>query len=51
MSTVTSKNSVVKICFDGKRINSSLTDTFGDVDLFGCEESPTLSERINRGKK
>jgi hypothetical protein len=32
----------MKICFDGKNINASIYAKHGDIDLFGCEGSPTL---------
>jgi hypothetical protein len=38
----------VKVAFDSKKINSSLSVNHGDVDLFGCEASPTLSEAVAR---
>ena len=33
-----------EICLDGKKINSSVTGTLGDVDLFGYDAKPTLEE-------
>ena len=37
-----------KICLDGKKINSSVSGSMGDVDLFGFEASPTLVEKKMR---
>ncbi|KAJ8301229.1 hypothetical protein KUTeg_020216 [Tegillarca granosa] len=37
-----------KLCFDGKKINSSTSSNLGDVDLFGFEQEPTLSQRKHR---
>ncbi|XP_070182230.1 uncharacterized protein [Littorina saxatilis] len=39
---------VVKVAFDAKKINSSLSQDQGDIDLFGHELSPTLMERRDR---
>ena len=33
---------------DGKKIRSGLTETDGDVDLFGTENSPTIGEQRER---
>ena len=38
-------NKTYKLCVDGKKINSGKSKTNGDIDLFGFEKSPTLSER------
>ena len=35
----------VKLCFDGKKINSGFGQHLGDVDMWGYESSPTLVER------
>ena len=48
LSAAASGKKQIKICFDGKKINSSLTNLTGDIDLFGCEPSPTLQERKSR---
>jgi len=37
-----------KVSFDGKKINSSLHGTDGDVNLFGCEPPPTHTDLIGR---
>ena len=37
-----------KICVDGKKINPSTEHTFGAVNLFGFEESPTAKEINDR---
>ncbi|KAK3085168.1 hypothetical protein FSP39_025400 [Pinctada imbricata] len=37
-----------KICLDGKKINASKSGSLGDIDLFGFEKQPTLSERKDR---
>lgn len=34
-----------KLCFDGKKINSSTSGRHGDIDLWGLEQKPTLNER------
>ncbi|KAL5010284.1 hypothetical protein ScPMuIL_012589 [Solemya velum] len=34
-----------KLCVDGKKINSSLIGKHGDIDLWGHESSPTITER------
>ena len=39
------KEKEVKLCFDGKKINSGFGQHLGDVDMWGHEFSPTLSER------
>lgn len=36
------------IAMDGKKVAMGLTKTAGDVDMFGHEDSPTLSERKNQ---
>ena len=41
-------NQTFKLCFDGKKINSSISDKSGDFDLFGFEGSPTLLEKQER---
>lgn len=41
-------NQTFKLCFDGKKINSSISDKSGDIDLFGFEGSPTLLEKQER---
>lgn len=33
------------LCVDGKKINASLTNKHGDIDLWGYEQKPTLGER------
>ena len=38
----------VKVAFDGKKVNASLTACHGDIDLWGCEPSPTYNENIQR---
>ena len=38
----------IKFSFDGKKINSCLTENQGDVDLFQCEPSPALAEKKER---
>jgi hypothetical protein len=44
----TKETETYKICLDGKKINSSVTGTLGDVDLFGYEAKPALEERKKR---
>ena len=34
-----------KLCVDGKKINSSLIGKHEDIDLWGHESSPTITER------
>jgi hypothetical protein len=41
-------NQTFKLCFDGEKINSSISDKSGDIDLFGFEGSPTLLEKQER---
>ena len=36
----------VNVTFDGKKTNSSLTEIYLNVDLFGCELEPTLQGQI-----
>ena len=40
-----------KLCFDGKKINSSLDASSGDIDLFGFEGPPTLKEKREHVKR
>ncbi|KAK7092212.1 hypothetical protein V1264_008000 [Littorina saxatilis] len=51
VETVSIHAKQVKISFDSKKINGSLTHQQGDVDLFGCETRPTLSELNQRKAK
>lgn len=45
------KKNPMKTCFDGKKINSCLSEEHVDVDLFDCEKSPTLQEQKDRRDK
>ena len=44
------ENSASLFClsFDGKKLNIGRTKTGGDIDLFGFEDEPTLSQRRDR---
>ena len=46
------KNSKVSkinmMCMDGKKVTVGLDSKFGDVDMFGHEQSPTLAEQAER---
>ena len=44
IETLSQTSSTVKISFDSKKINSSLSDRHGDEDLFNNEQTPTLKE-------
>ncbi len=44
-------NKSYKVCIDGKKISSGFGRTLGDVDLFGHEESPSLTERKVRNRE
>jgi hypothetical protein len=41
-------NKVNMMCLDGKKVTAGLDDKYGDVDMFGYEQSPTLSEQKER---
>ena len=45
VSEQTSKDQTFKLCFDGKKINCSISGKYGDIDLFGFEGTPTLAEK------
>jgi hypothetical protein len=47
----TSKDQTFKLCFDGKKINCSISGKYGDLDLFGFEGTPTLAEKQLRLEK
>ena len=44
----TTNTKTYKLCLDGKKINSSTSSVLGDVDLFGYEQKPTLTEKQER---
>jgi hypothetical protein len=44
-------NQTFKLCFDGKKINTSISGEYGDIDLFGFEGTPTLQEKRERLKR
>jgi hypothetical protein len=48
MLNIMDSNTLYNLCFDGKKINSGKTEKRGDIDLFGHEKPPTLSERKER---
>lgn len=48
MSEISKVVTDVKVAFDAKKINSGLSAHDGDIDLFGCEEAPTLRENLER---
>ncbi|KAK7112287.1 hypothetical protein V1264_011760 [Littorina saxatilis] len=48
LKTVAKHSKQVKVSFDSKKINGSLTHKKGDVDLFGCENAPTFAQLNER---
>eukprot|EP00794_Sanderia_malayensis_P001312 gene1312-1457_t len=43
-----SNNEQYVLSFDGKLIRTGLTKNFGDIDMAGQEQKPTLAERVKR---
>ena len=41
-------NKINMMCMDGKKVTVGLDSNFGDVDMFGHEQSPTILEQAER---